>query len=75
MLGGDIRMVSDAYDNASNATQIDGWATGTIRASLPLGEHFELFGRVENVTDSHYEVVSGYGTAGRSAFAGVRVKM
>ncbi|WP_374411357.1 TonB-dependent receptor plug domain-containing protein [Novosphingobium colocasiae] len=75
VLGGDIRMVSDAYDNATNTKQIDGWATGTIRASLPLGEHFELFGRVENVTDSHYEVVSGYGTVGRSAFAGVRVKM
>lgn len=75
VLGGDIHMVSDSFNDNGNSTRIDGWATGTIRASLPLGNRFELFGRVENVTDAHYTVVSGYGTYGRSAYAGVRVKM
>lgn len=75
VLGGDIRMVSDSFNDSDNATRIDGWATGTIRASLPLGDRFELFGRVENVTDAHYTLVSDFGTLGRSAYAGVRVKM
>lgn len=75
VLGGDIRMVSDSFNDAGNSTPIDGWATGTIRASLPLDDRFELFGRVENVTDAHYTVVSDYGTYGRSVYAGVRVKM
>lgn len=75
VLGGDIRMVSDSYNDTGNATRLDGWATGTIRASLPLGDRFELFGRIENVTDAHYTVVSDFGTPGRAAYAGVRVKM
>ena len=74
-LGGDIRMVSDSWNDAANTTQIDGWATGTLRATLPINRRLEVFGRIENVTDEKYELVTGYGTAGRSAFAGVRVTM
>jgi vitamin B12 transporter len=74
-IGGDIRLVGDSFDNASNATRLDGYVIGTVRASVPIGEHFELFGRIENVTDEDYRVVGGYGTAGRSAFAGVRAKL
>lgn len=39
-------------------------------ASLPLGERFELFGRVENLTDERYQTVAGYGSYGCSAYAG-----
>ena len=67
-------MVGDSFDDRWNLTAIDGHAVVTLRASLPLGDHFELYGRVENVTDAGYETVSGYGTYGRSAYAGVRLK-
>jgi vitamin B12 transporter len=73
-LGADVRMVGDSFDDRWNLTAIDGHAVVTLRASLPLGDHFELYGRVENVTDAGYETVSGYGTYGRSAYAGVRLK-
>jgi len=72
-LGADLRMVSDSFDDAGNYTRIDGHALATVRASLPLGEHLELYGRIENLTDQQYETVSGYGTYGRSAYGGVRV--
>ncbi|MBX9643421.1 MAG: TonB-dependent receptor, partial [Novosphingobium sp.] len=62
------------FDNASNSVPLDGYALVTLRASMPLGEHFELFGRVENVTDESYQTVAGYGTYGRSAYGGVRLK-
>ncbi|MDE8651399.1 TonB-dependent receptor plug domain-containing protein [Novosphingobium album (ex Liu et al. 2023)] len=75
VLGADIRMAGDSYDDMGNFTRLDGYATGTLRASLPIGEKFELFGRVENVTDESYATVSGYGTPGRSAFVGVRARM
>lgn len=73
-LGADLRLVGDSFDDRGNFTAIDGHAVVTLRASLPLGALFELYGRVENVTDARYETVSGYGTYGRSAYAGVRMK-
>lgn len=73
-LGADLRMVGDSFDDRGNFTAIDGHAVVTLRAAVPLGEHFELYGRIENVTDARYETVAGYGTYGRSAFAGVRLK-
>ena len=72
-LGADLRMVGDSFDDPGNFTPLDGYGMLTLRASVPLGEHLELYGRVENVTDAAYETVSGYGTYGRSAYAGVRV--
>jgi len=73
-LGADLRMVSGSFDDAGNFTRLDGYATGTLRASLPITDRIELFGRVENVTDADYQTVAGYATAGRSAYAGARAR-
>jgi vitamin B12 transporter len=45
-----------------------------LRASYTLSEKIELFGRVENVFDESYTIVTGYGTFGRSVFVGVRAR-
>ncbi len=74
-LGGDIRLVSDSYDFAGEFGRLESYAIGTIRASVPLGEHLEVFGRVENLTNERYETAGGYGTAGRSGFIGIRARM
>lgn len=74
-LGGDIRLVGASYDFAGEFNRLGGYALGTIRATVPVGEHLEVFGRVENVTDEQYEVAGGYGTAGRSGFVGIRARM
>lgn len=73
-LGADLRLVGDSFDNAANTVRLDGYALATVRASLPVSENFELFGRVENVTDASYQVSAGYGTYGRSAYAGARLR-
>lgn len=74
VLGADLRLAGDSFDDAGNFTRLDGYALATVRATLPLGEHFELYGRVENITDTHYQTVAGYGSYGRSAYAGVRAR-
>lgn len=74
VLGGDLRLVGDSFDDAANTIPLDGYALATVRASLPIGDRFELFGRVENLTDTRYQVAAGYGTYGRSAYAGARVR-
>lgn len=71
-LGGDIRMVSDSFDDAGNLVRIDGYQTVTVRASIPVSEKLELFGRIENVTDAEFQTAAGYGTPGRGAFIGLR---
>jgi vitamin B12 transporter len=44
-----------------------------LGAAFDLGDHYELYVRIENATDESYQEVSGYNTAGRSAFVGVRM--
>ncbi|MFA7585122.1 MAG: TonB-dependent receptor [Novosphingobium sp.] len=75
-LGADIRMASDAveYDWMGVATRLDGYAVVTLRASLPVSEGIELYGRVENVADVHYETAARFATAGRSAYIGARAR-
>ncbi|MEE4207579.1 MAG: TonB-dependent receptor, partial [Erythrobacter sp.] len=75
ILGGDLRLVGDSFDDAANARPLEGYALLDLRASMPLGERLELFGRVENVFDAEYQTVLGYGQAGRGAFAGIRLAL
>jgi vitamin B12 transporter len=74
-LGGIVTIVGDSFNDQGNFTRIDGFALGSIRAEMPIGDRFAVYGRVENVTDEKYELVSGYGTFGRAAFAGVRMRL
>lgn len=73
-LGADLRLAGDSFDDAGNFTALDGYGLVTLRAAMPLGENFELFARVENLTDESYQTAAGYGTYGRSAYGGMRLK-
>ncbi|MFM7028662.1 MAG: TonB-dependent receptor plug domain-containing protein [Chakrabartia sp.] len=60
-------------DYASYASvMLPGYRLVSLRAAMPLAAGLELFGRVENLFDTPYQLVSGYGTPGRAAYAGVR---
>lgn len=74
ILGADLRMVGDSFDNAANTRRLDGYALTTLRASLPVTEAVELYARVENLFDEGYQTVADYGTWGRSAFIGIRAR-
>ncbi|WP_423140587.1 TonB-dependent receptor plug domain-containing protein [Parablastomonas sp. CN1-191] len=74
-LGADARLVGDSFDDAGHFTALDGFATLTLRASLPLGDRLEVYGRVENVTDARAQTVAGYGWQGRAAYGGVRLRL
>lgn len=77
-LGASFQTVSDSRDSdfrTFSPTSLDGYTLVGLRASVSLGQQFEVYGRVDNLTDTAYETVSGYGTAGRNAHVGVRVKI
>ncbi|WP_435417254.1 TonB-dependent receptor [Parerythrobacter aurantius] len=77
VLGADVRLVSDSFDNAANTVTLDGYALVDLRAELPVAQRdgdrpLVLFARVENLFDEGYQTAAGYGQAGRGVFGGVR---
>ncbi len=74
-VGGTVTMVGDSFDEASNTTRLDGYALAGVRAELPIGERFAVYGRVDNLTDTRYETIAGYGNYGRAAYGGVRLRL
>lgn len=72
--GATVTMVGDSFNDATNAIRLDGYAVTDVRASFPIRENLEIYGRIDNLTDEKYATVHGYGTYGRSAFGGVRVR-
>lgn len=54
---------------------LDGWTRADLAARYALSPRLEVYGRIENLTDEAYQDVLGYGTPGRSGFAGLRVRL
>jgi len=74
-VGGTVTHVGDSFDNTGNTVRLDGYVLASVRAELPIGERLALYGRVDNLFDEEYRTVNGYGTVGRAAFGGVRVRL
>jgi vitamin B12 transporter len=49
------------------------FAVADLAASYALTKHMRLTGRIENVTDAHYQQAFGYGEPGFGVFVGVRL--
>ena len=54
-------------------SDVDAWVRVDLSAAYEVSDAIELYGRVENLLDSDYQQVSGFGTPGLSAFGGVRL--
>ena len=67
-----LRYSGASFDDAANDIRLGGYVLLDLRASLPLNDHVQIYARVENLTDRHYEVAYQYGTFGRSAYVGAR---
>lgn len=46
------------------------WVRVDLAGRYALGDAIQLFARIENLFDEHYQQVIGYGTPGRAAWAG-----
>ncbi|MGH8200535.1 MAG: TonB-dependent receptor plug domain-containing protein [Steroidobacteraceae bacterium] len=67
-----MRYSAPRFDDAANTIRLGGYVLLDIRTSYPLNDHLEMYARVENLTDRHYETAYQYGTLGRSAYVGAR---
>lgn len=73
-MGATLNVVSDSFNDAENTIRLDGYAVANVRASFPITSNLEIYGRIDNLFDEEYATVYGYGTYGRSAYGGVRVR-
>lgn len=62
------------FDNANNSRKVEGYVLADLRASFPVTERIDIYGRVENLFDERYETVFRYGSPGRAGYAGVRLR-
>jgi vitamin B12 transporter len=68
------RRVGKTYNNDTNTQVVAAYTTVDLRASYPISESLEVFGRVENAFDKDYQTILNYGTPGRGAFLGLRAR-
>jgi len=71
--GATITHVGSSFDNIANTRKLAGYVLVDLRASYPVTKGIEIYGRIENLFDEHYETTYRYGSPGRAAFAGVRL--
>ncbi len=71
-----VRYAGNSFDTDQDTGEpvvVQTYTLVDLRASYPLLEHLELYGRVENLADKRYETTYLYGTLGRAGYAGVRL--
>jgi len=68
------RYAGESFDDLANTTRLKGYTLVDVRAETPLGAHFTLYGRIENLFDRAYETAYGFGSVGRTAMVGVRAR-
>lgn len=73
-LGATVQLTSSSFNDAANTDRLDGYVLVGVRAAVPLSRQLELYGRIDNLLDERYQVVRNYGTLGRAAYVGVRIK-
>ena len=65
--------VGSRFDAAGEVNPLSGNTVVNIFGSYQLTDMLELYARAENVFDTQYEPVFGYGAPGRAIYGGVRV--
>jgi len=63
---------TDYSTYASTRVKLDAYTLVNVAASYDITRNIQIFTRVENLFDEEYEEVSGYATAGFSAFSGLK---
>lgn len=71
-VGSMLLVEGERYDDLANTRKLDAYAKLDLRAEYLFAPKWRLQGRIDNVSDEHYETASFYNQPGRSFFAMVR---
>ncbi len=69
-----VRYVGETFNNDANTVVVGEYTLVDIRASYPINDNLEVYGRIENALDEEYQTVLNYGTPGQGVFGGVRIR-
>jgi len=67
------RTDDDYSTSPATTVKLKNYLLVNLAASYDITRNLQIFGRVDNLLDRSYEEVLGYGTAGISAYGGVKV--
>ncbi len=70
-----VRYVGERWEDTDNTERQDAYTTADLSAYFDLTDHFQIFGRVENLFDESYEQVPGYAGSDASYFAGIKASL
>ncbi len=70
------RLSNDAEDEIFGAgrVELDDYSLVGFNLSYEISDFIQVYGRIENALDEEYEEVTGFNTAGASAFIGSRIR-
>ncbi|MEM1287355.1 MAG: TonB-dependent receptor [Pseudomonadota bacterium] len=68
-------VAGDRFSDDDNLLRLNDYVRVDLTGSYDVKQNLEIFGRVENLFDAHYEEIDGYNTPGLSAYVGVRAKI
>lgn len=71
-VGSMLLVEGERYDDLANTRKLAPYAKLDLRAEYLFAPKWRLQGRIDNVSDEHYETAAFYNQAGRSFFAMVR---
>ncbi len=74
-VGATLTHVGDSFDDPGNTVRLDGYVLADLRAEMPVTRRLSLYGRIENLFDARYRTVATYGSFGRTAYGGIRVRL
>jgi vitamin B12 transporter len=69
-----VHHASSRFDDEANTVRLKGYWLCDLRADYALRPGLDLYGRIENLFDRHYETIYQFGQLGRAAYFGVRAK-
>jgi vitamin B12 transporter len=61
-----------SFDDTANQIALGGYVLLDLKVSYAIWDQLEVYGRIDNATDKHYETAYKYGTYGRVGFLGIR---
>lgn len=66
--------VGERFNRSAERDLLDDYVRVDVAGRYELDEQADVFVRVENIFDTEYEEIRNFGTAGRSAYAGLRAR-
>ena len=71
-LGADTQLSGLRYDNAANTTVLPGYVLLNLHAQTRIAKDWTALMRVDNATDTAYQLANTYATPGRTLYVGLR---